>query len=376
MPNIDNLVNELNLVSSDQTSLEECLTYMGEQAAIQSEKTSRRRGTVNSSRQDGELDANDEDLNDTYYEDDNENSSNNNNNEVENEDSSFGFQFVDDQSKSMSSPPAAQTSITNRRRSSRSISGSANLAIKPTRNSTQQNATTRRRQLSINQPSLCVGSVGSSSHLFMIQQQQQLQQQRANNLPINGRKHARTVAGYSNAGGVDVHTSNSSLSVQQVTVTDSKNMFTNLQFLPFSANSQTSSGFQQQSPQHQLNSHNLNQQQQQQNVHHHQQQQQQQQSHAFLSTSLPATHTFDSMMLIYGNTQSSKTPEAPKPTQYSPNTNSNQINHPNLNKLLLNNSIGSVQKLPSLSSGDIKTSKNNIRLKTFCFSNLRTKGQF
>lgn len=154
---------------------------------------------------------------------------------------------------------------------------------------------------------LCIfqGSVGSSSHLYNMMQQQQRGQ-------MNSRKHARTSALSLSTSGVDVHSQSvGGGNVQQMTSSNSKDMFSNIQFAPFSDNTrqqQQQQAFQmspQQNPHNITSSSNT--------------------SQAFLSSSLPVTTNFDSMMMVINNKDNN-------------NNQANTNNHPNLNKLLLNSS--------------------------------------
>ena len=143
----------------------------------------------------------------------------------------------------------------------------------------------------------------------MLQQQQQQQQQRGQ-MPINSRKHARTSTLSLSTKGVDVHSQSGG--VQQLTSSNSKDMFSNLQFAPFSNNNnhqQQQQSFQSSQQNHIASNNN---------------QQQQQHHQGFLSSSLPVTTNFDSIMMANSNNISE--------------ISTNQFNnHPNLNKLLLNN---------------------------------------
>lgn len=141
-----------------------------------------------------------------------------------------------------------------------------------------------------------------------------IQQQRSQ-LPVNTRKQARTSStlNYSN-GGVDVHSFNQSTNktpIQHLTSSNSKDMFSNIQFSPFSSKSSDSNA-----PNLHINTQNFL------------SSNSKQQTQGYLSTSLPAKNNLETIML--NNIGSNRLQEN------NMFASSNNNNHPNLNKLLNN----------------------------------------
>lgn len=318
-------INEINLASDDQTVIEECFKFSNElvkdeMKSARQQGRPRRRTTVSFSKvddddlDDDEEEADEDDDDEDYYDD-------------EDDDTNACIQFNGDSSTN------SKAIAIGRRRSNRSMSGTSN---KLSKSFSAQQSSTKRRQIN-NQ--LCVGSVGSSSHLYMMQQQQRIQ------VPLNSRKHARTseLSLTNTGGGVDVHSSQQTGNMTPVHMTssNSKDMFSNLQFSPFLTNQSNQQNFQM-SPQHQTSNT--------------MQQQQQPQSQPFLSSSLPATHSFDSMMMILNNNNNSN-------NQNNAASTNARNNHPNLNKLLLNSSIDNQLKLPVFSNNQIAAGTAKPRAK-------------
>ncbi len=290
--------------------------------------------------EDDEEDEEDEDDDDDYEND--ETSQINNNND----DSNFAIQFCDD---------LVNSNILNKRRSNRiqkssTISSSSLTKVikvssqqlikrrsQPIGNVPQAIMFANSQQQSAKQQQLFVGSVGSNMTMM---------RRSSNNA---SRKHARTTV---NSSGVDVHTSQQQQpqTVQQLNSTNSKNLFSNLQFSPFNNpnySSTPTATLSQQQPQQPIQS------------------QQQQSQQSFLSTSLPSTHNFDSMMIFLN-----KPPAQPQHTNTlyglvtQPNKNA-QSQHPNLNKLLLNNTSiqQSTPKLPATVKPLSETNKKGQQVK-------------
>lgn len=299
----------------------------------------------------------DEDDEDEDY-DDEEDDDEDEEEDVNDEDSNFGIQFGD----------AADFGTNTSRRRSNRVKSNTNISSSTSLNKmvkTNSQQIIKRRQLAANSSNLASSFNATPSIMFANQQQKQqlfvgsvgssLTMMRRSNA---SRKHARTTV---NSSGVDVHTSNSQQQqqqqqqVQHMTSSNTKNLFSNLQFSPFSSNA-TSANYP-----------NMNQQQ---NMVSNQQpltsnmQFQPQSQQSFLSTSLPASHTLDSMMLILNkNNQVQQQPQQAG-LQFKQQNNlynlvenkTHNQQHPNLNKLLLNNNTTIQQltpKLPTTNAADM-----------------------